>query len=131
MKLRLFSTLTCMLLSFSGIAFAEIRDHASFEMQLKSLQQSVDFADDEQDEDCKCSRKTFILENIKYFEKCISKKIKRFESKIVEYNQNIVDSEDSYEAEYWAERVASAEKKIEKLNEVRLGLELLKMRLGA
>lgn len=127
MKIKFFVVFSILLLN--GFAFCGTQDPFSMEKQLQVLQSEFNMASQELNKEKAQMRKTIIQTNINFLENCLFQKIKKNESRLEKYKNNLNDNQDEIEAEYWLKKLESAEKKIKDLNEVIFGINLLKLRM--
>ncbi len=85
------------------------------------------FSNERNEEKSQMRRKIFEV-NIQYFEKSITKKIKSNEVKQERYENNLKKSLNGEEVQHWLKKMQSTEKKISNLNEILIGIEMLKVR---
>lgn len=98
--------------------------------QLEALISQVEAFDWTQDAVKSEGFKKLVYVNINFLKESIHNKIKKAEAHIETYKNNVIESEDEFEQNYWKKKIKSTEKKIGKYNEILTGIDLLLIRIA-
>lgn len=109
----------------SSFALAYDQSQMSLLKELEIQQTGINESDSKASE-----KKMLLLANINYVENRILKKIKHAELRLENYQNNLNKSENGVQVQVWLRKIESTKSKIKDMNEILLGIQMLKSRIS-